>query len=778
MAKQTADNTYSEQSIEVLEGLEPVRKRPGMYIGSTGKDGLHHLIWEVVDNSLDEAMAGYADKISILLDKDGSVKISDNGRGIPTGKHHQTGKSTLETVLTTLHAGGKFGDKAYKVSGGLHGVGVSVVNALSRKLVAEVCYKKKKYIQEYKQGEPKAKVKEIGGCQTSGTTITFTPDETIFKTTVEFSWKTILNHLRQQAYLTKGVKIIIEDKRGKNDKSYTFYFEGGISSYVSYINRDKEIKQKTVFYNEDESEGMNVEVSLQYTNDMEPKELAFANNIHTPEGGMHLTGFRAALTRVINDYGTRTSLLKEKLSGDDVREGVTVIVSVKLGEPQFEGQTKAKLGNPEVRGVVEASFYSSFEEFLEKNPSDAREIISRAVIAQQARKAAKAARETVIRKGALEGMTLPGKLADCSERDPSKCELFLVEGDSAGGCFSGDTKVSLADGRDLTFKELVSEHVEGKKNYCYTVGKSGKIELALIKHPRRTKKNAEVVKVLLDNDEEVVATPDHLFMLKDGSYKRADELSSKESLSGIEGNGEEKESVSLAAKQIAKLEEKIDVYDLEVSGTHNFALASGVFVHNSSKMARNRKFQAILPLRGKVLNVEKARLDKALKNKEIREMIVALGTAIADEFDIEKLRYHRIIIMSDADVDGQHIMTLLLTLFFRYFPEIIEKGYLYVAQPPLYGIKKGKGMIYGFDDEFLKKVPEGVSVQRYKGLGEMNASQLWETTMDPEERTLKQVGIDDTEEADRVFDVLMGSEVPPRKRFIQSRAREVKNLDV
>ena len=631
MAKQTADNTYSEQSIEVLEGLEPVRKRPGMYIGSTGKDGLHHLIWEVVDNSLDEAMAGYADKISILLAKDGSVKISDNGRGIPTGKHHQTGKSTLETVLTTLHAGGKFGDKAYKVSGGLHGVGVSVVNALSKNLTAEVCYKKKKYVQEYKKGEPKTKVKETGGCQTSGTTITFVPDETIFKTTVEFSWKTILNHLRQQAYLTKGVKIVIEDKRGKREKSYTFYFEGGISSYVSYINRGKEIKQKTVFYNESESEGMSVEVSLQYTNDMEPKELAFANNIHTPEGGMHLTGFRAALTRVINDYGTRTSLLKEKLSGDDVREGATVIVSVKLGEPQFEGQTKAKLGNPEARGAVEAVFYSSFEEFLEKNPVDAREIISRAVIAQQARKAAKAARETVIRKGALEGMTLPGKLADCSEKDPAKCELFLVEGDSAGG---------------------------------------------------------------------------------------------------------------------------------------------------SSKMARNRKFQAILPLRGKVLNVEKARLDKALKNKEIKEMIVALGTAIADEFDIEKLRYHRVIIMSDADVDGQHIMTLLLTLFFRYFPEIIEKGYLYVAQPPLYGYKKGKGMIYGFDEEFLKKVPEGVSVQRYKGLGEMNASQLWETTMDPEERTLKQVGITDAQEADKVFDVLMGSEVPPRKRFIQSRAREVKNLDV
>lgn len=626
---QSDKNTYTEKHIEVLEGLEPVQKRPGMFIGSTGKDGLHHLIWEVVDNSLDEAMAGYADEIVIELNRDGSVVVSDNGRGIPVGKHRQTGKSTLETVMTTLHAGGKFGSDAYKVSGGLHGVGVSVVNALSKYVKAEVCYQGNRYVQEYQKGKPKAKVKKIGPCRQSGTEITFIPDDKVFSV-IDFSWKTILNHLRQQAYLTKGVKIRITDSR-KKEKSYCFYFEGGIASYVNYLNRSKDLVQKNSFYTEDIKEDINIEMALQYVDDLQPLEISFANNIHTPEGGAHLTGFRSALTRVINDYGKRMNLLKEGLAGDDVREGVTVIISVKLKEPQFEGQTKAKLGNPEARTAVEAVFYDAFEEYLEKNPVDARSIINKCVLSQEARKAAKAARETVIRKGVLEGSTLPGKLADCSERDPAKSELYIVEGDSAGG---------------------------------------------------------------------------------------------------------------------------------------------------SAKQGRDRKFQAILPLRGKILNVEKARLDKALKFKAIKDLIIALGTAIADEFDIDKLRYHRIIIMADADVDGQHIMTLLLTVFFRYFPEIIARGYLYVAQPPLYGAKKGKKMIYGYTEEFLKKQGEDAKVQRYKGLGEMNPGQLWETTMNPENRILKQITIEDAEEVDRVFDVLMGSEVLPRKRFIQAHAKKVKNLDI
>ncbi len=638
MTKKNKKTTYEAKDIYVLEGLEPVRKRPGMYIGSTGAEGLHHLIWEVVDNGLDEAMAGYGDTIEVILLPDNKVKITDNGRGIPVEKHPQTKKSTLETVMCTLHAGGKFGGESYKIAGGLHGVGVSVVNALSKWTKAEVCRNGNRYVQEYSRGKPKNKVKKNGKCKQTGTIITFEPDPSVFKK-IEFKWFKILKHLRQQAYLTKGIKIIIRDERRETLKSHTFYFEGGIVSYVKYLNRDQTTKHENIFYISREHQDILVEVAFQYTNDIQGLEEGFANNIHTGEGGMHITGFRTALTRTFNDYARKNGYLKNSdgnLSGDDVREGLTAVISVKLREPQFEGQTKARLGNPEARTIVESVMTDALEEFLEKNPQDARSIMEKNILAAKARQAAKAARDTVIRKGVLEGLALPGKLADCSNRNPEESELFIVEGDSAAG---------------------------------------------------------------------------------------------------------------------------------------------------SSKQGRDRKFQAILPLRGKILNVEKARLDKALTSKEIRALVIALGAAIAEEFDINKLRYHRIILTLDADVDGAHIRTLLLTLFYRYFPEIIEKGYLYIAQPPLYRIKKGKQVKYGYTEADKKEIlsvmgSDKVNIQRYKGLGEMNPDQLWETTMDPANRMMKQVTVDDAKEADKIFDVLMGDEVAPRKKFIQTHAKKVKNLDI
>ncbi|PIP15945.1 MAG: DNA topoisomerase (ATP-hydrolyzing) subunit B [Candidatus Portnoybacteria bacterium CG_4_8_14_3_um_filter_44_15] len=637
MAENNNNNSYSAKDIYVLEGLDPVRRRPGMYIGSTGIEGLHHLIWEVMDNSLDESGAGFGNKIELVLLPKNRVKVVDNGRGIPVDKHPQTKKSALETVMCTLHAGGKFGGQSYKIAGGLHGVGVSVVNALSVWMRAEVCRDGGLYIQEYSKGKPKTAMKKQGKCNQTGTTIIFEPDPEVFKK-IEFKWWRILQHLRQQAYLTGGVRIVIRDERKKTPREYTFYFEGGIVSYVRYLNSSNESKHDNIFCVSKEYDEILVETAFQYTDDLQPYEEGFANGIYTGEGGMHLTGFRTALTRTLNDYAKKNNLLKnnDKLSGDDVREGLTAVVSVKLREPQFEGQTKARLGNPEARTAVEAVVSDGLEEYLEKNPNDARAIIEKGLLAAKARQAAKAARETVIRKGALGGLALPGKLADCSNRKPEESELYIVEGDSAGG---------------------------------------------------------------------------------------------------------------------------------------------------SSKMGRDRSFQAILPLRGKILNVERTRLDRALTSNEIKTLVIALGAAIAEEFDINKLRYHRIIIMCDADVDGSHIRTLLLTLFFRYFSEIIEKGYLYIAQPPLYRIQKGKQVSYGYNDEDKEEIlasfgKEGVSIQRYKGLGEMNPSQLWETTMDPKNRVMKQVVIEDAKEADKTFNILMGSEVAPRKKFIQTHAKKVRNLDI
>ncbi len=677
-------SNYSAKNIQVLEGLQAVRKRPGMYIGSTGVAGLHHLIWEVVDNSMDEAMAGFCDTITIKLLPDHWIEVIDNGRGIPVDIHPKKKVSALQLVLATLHAGGKFGEEGggYKVSGGLHGVGVSVVNALSNHLKATVHREGKIWQQEYKLGKPQYKVKSIGKTKITGTTIAFKADDTIFET-LNFEWTYIIDHLRQQAYLTKGITLIIHDQRSEQEKetdkssvkfkqnSYQFYFEGGIGSYIKHINKNREPKHENVFYTEKSEGDVNVEIALQYTGDYTESLHAFANNITNPDGGMHVSGFRTALTRTLNSYARNKGILKEKdpnLTGEDVREGMTAIISIKIPNPQFEGQTKAKLGNPEVRPAVDGIFSESFTIFLEEHPKDAEAIIGQCLVAAKARQAAKVARDAVLRKSALEGFTLPGKLADCSSRKAELSELYIVEGDSAGG---------------------------------------------------------------------------------------------------------------------------------------------------SAKQGRDRHTQAILPLRGKVLNVERARIDKILANNELKSLIIALGTNIGEMFDIEKLRYHKIIIMTDADVDGSHIRTLLLTMFFRYFPDLIYQGHIYIAQPPLYSIKRGKDLTWIYNETALEKykkkhgivdadlesieedessVAEAMenkekketknkpskklNVQRYKGLGEMNPEQLWETTMSPENRVLKQVEVEDAEKASEIFDILMGAEVAPRKKFIQTHAKDVKNLDV
>ena len=671
MAEKTPEKkaSYRAEDITVLEGLEPVRKRPGMYIGTTGPDGLHHLLVEVFDNARDEAMGGHADDVEITLLPGNRVRVVDNGRGIPVDVHKQTKVSALETVMTTLHAGGKFGGEGYKVSGGLHGVGVSVVNALSTHLRAVVHRDGGVYLQEYNRGKKKAAVKKINSSKRTGTIITFEPDPQIFEN-IEFDWGKIVAHMRQQAYLVKGMRITVLDARGVAEKiedeevfyireleleapSMSFYFEGGLLSLVKFYNQYQTPVHRNIFYVEKEAEGVEVEVALQYVDDISPRLTAFANNTYNPEGGTHVTGFKTALTRTLNTYARKGGGVKESeenFTGDDVLEGLTAVISVKLREIQFEGQTKAKLGSVEARSAVETVFGDAFAAFLEEHPDDARSIIGKVVLALKARKAAKAAKDSVLRKGALDGMTLPGKLADCQSRDAEESEIFIVEGDSAGG---------------------------------------------------------------------------------------------------------------------------------------------------TAKAGRDRRIQAILPLRGKILNIERARLDKMLASEQIKNLVVAMGTAIGDIFNLEKLRYHKIIVATDADVDGAHIRTLLLTLFYRHFRPVIDGGFLYIAQPPLYKIKKGKEVLYAYSDEEKgrligkdeveveegeeiseEEVPEAetkkapkVSIQRYKGLGEMNAEELWETTMDPARRILKQVTVEDAQEADRMFDILMGTDVASRKSFIQSNAK-------
>ena len=634
---------YGADQIQILEGLEAVRKRPGMYIGSTSSRGLHHLVYEIVDNSVDEALAGYCDHIQVFINPDNSITVIDNGRGIPVGINHKAGLPAVEVVFTVLHAGGKFGGGGYKVSGGLHGVGASVVNALSDWLEVEICHEGKVYRQRYEKGHVVYKLKVVDECdpEKTGTKVTFLPDETIFEDTV-FDYDTLKQRFREMAFLTKGLRISLTDLRDEEPKERVFHYEGGIKEFVQYLNRSKTPLYEQIIYCEGTKDNVEVEVAMQHNDSYTDNTYGFVNNITTPEGGTHVVGFRNAITKTFNDYARKNILLKDSepnLSGEDIREGLTAIISVKIEDPQFEGQTKQKLGNSEARGAVDSIVSSQLQIFLEQNPAIGKSIVEKSVMAQRAREAARKARDLTRRKSALEGMSLPGKLADCSDKDPSKCEIYIVEGDSAGG---------------------------------------------------------------------------------------------------------------------------------------------------SAKTARDRATQAILPLRGKILNVEKARLDKIYGNAEIKAMITAFGTGIHDDFDISKLRYHKIIIMTDADVDGAHISTLLLTFLYRFMPELIKQGYVYLAQPPLYKLEKNKKVWYAYSDEELAKIISEVGrdqnnkIQRYKGLGEMDAEQLWDTTMDPQHRILRRVTMDDetSSELDLTFTTLMGDKVEPRREFIEENAKFVKNLDI
>ncbi|MDF5713623.1 MAG: DNA topoisomerase (ATP-hydrolyzing) subunit B [Rhizonema sp. NSF051] len=1077
-------SSYSAAQIQVLEGLEPVRKRPGMYIGTTGPRGLHHLVYEVVDNSVDEALAGYCTHVEVELNADGSVTVTDDGRGIPTDIHPQTGKSALETVLTVLHAGGKFGNGGYKVSGGLHGVGISVVNALSERIDVTVWRDKKVHTQGYERGIPvtELQIEPIKEDRT-GTSITFKPDPEIFTTDTEFDYTTLASRLRELAYLNAGVKITFTDHRlellkSGTPKVETYEYRGGIREYIAYMNSDKQPLHEEIVFVTGERNHVQVEVALQWCVDAYTDNvLGFANNIRTVDGGTHLEGLKAVLTRTLNATARKRNKLKENepnLSGEHVREGLTGVISVKVPDPEFEGQTKTKLGNTEVRGIVDSLVGEALNEYLEFRPGIADSILDKAIQAFKAAEAARHAREIVRRKSVLESSPLPGKLADCSTRDPKESEIYLVEGDSAGGCFDGDTLVALADGRSLSFKEIVAEQAMGKEHFCYTIRSLGTIGIERIINPRMTKANAEVIKVTLDNGETIVCTPDHRFMLRDGSYKQAALLTPNDSLmplyrklsdtseSGITIDGYEmawnprsdswlfthlladwynryhnvyqladgdhchhidfnkrnnnpinlrrlsaqehlalhrahieqtlhrqdvieksrktrqsqefrakmskrmqqeqtrqilsqqareqwedeaykaymvskwrefynsnetyqeqnyarlnqaqqeywsnaanclaqaervhnhfvnnpqaREAHSLLAKQqwqdeallewrrgktqeqwtpefrasrkaalqqtyynktiaalkqieveqgkldldayqkqrlqtrdksllrfdnfceryfegnfalaveavanynhrVVKIEhliEEVDVYDIEVPHTHNFALASGVFVHNSAKQGRDRKFQAILPLRGKIINIEKTDDTKIYKNTEIQSLITALGLGVkGEEFDASQLRYHRIVIMTDADVDGAHIRTLLLTFFYRYQRALIEQGYIYIACPPLFKVERGRNHYYCYSERELQNLvrnefPDNANytVQRFKGLGEMMPAQLWETTMNPETRTLKQVEIEDAAEADRIFTILMGDRVAPRREFIETYGSKLNLLDL
>ncbi|OGM76543.1 hypothetical protein A2208_02775 [Candidatus Woesebacteria bacterium RIFOXYA1_FULL_43_16] len=1072
-------DAYTAEQIQVLEGLEPVRKRPGMYIGSTDSRGLHECLREIVDNSVDESFAGVANTIWVSLSKDGSATIRDNGRGIPVEKH-KSGVSALELTMTKLHAGGKFGGGAYKISGGLHGVGASVTNALSSYFRVVVLRDGKAYYQEYHQGKPLKKVGEATPQQLAewkiksdgtGTITTFIPDKAIFGD-ISLENAKIKNLLRDRAYLVAGLTFHFSDDNDGDEA--TFYFEGGIKSLVAHTNRGKDVLTDVVYISKDNGT-ISCEAALQYSDSFNENVKGYVNGIYTTDGGTHVTGFRIALTRAITDYYKRSQNGNGKeeavFTGDDMKEGLTAIIYIKMPSEalQFESQTKAKLNNPEIQGFVAAAVKEGLDTYFEEHPSDARKIVEKVMLAARARLAARAAKDAVLRKGALEGAALPGKLADCQSTDPAISELYIVEGDSAGGCFSGETKVALTDGRDISFKNLVNEYKKGKINYCYTLNKNGSVEIAQINNPRVTEKNAEVIKIVLDNDEEIICTPNHLFMNRSGDYTKAKDLTPNISLmpfrrqlskigknitiKGYElifdpgqsrwifthlltdqynlGRGVYKKSLgdhrhhidynklnnnpsnltrlgrkehlrlhseivertigrsdiklkskmvhqtkeykekiraimnspkmklmlskraieqwknpeykrymtqkflefynknseyrvqnnarlnmeqkkywanaknrntqSLRTKKyfilhpekidilrmtsdkqwqnqnlrswrsektkeqwtaefrqkrkqtynktyltkalsvfynfysnngqinkteydnfrkksgdkslikyetiltrffrndksnfeeavrnfnhrikkIVVLKRKVDVYDLEVEKTHNFALAAGIFVHNSAKQGRDRRHQAILPLGGKILNTERAQLDKIVKFEEIKDLIIALGAGIGDSLNYDKIRYHRIIIMTDADVDGAHIKTLLLTFFYRHMPEIITRGFLYIALPPLFRVQIGKEVTYAYDEaerDSIVSAGKGAksTIQRYKGLGEMNPTQLWETTMDPEKRTLKRVTVDDAEAAGNMFEMLMGEEVPPRKKYIQTHAK-LANLDI
>jgi DNA gyrase subunit B len=825
-ATQNDRSKYGADNIQVLEGLEAVRKRPAMYIGDIGVRGLHHLIWEVVDNSIDEALAGHCDTIHVTINEGNTITVTDNGRGIPTDIHTKENRSALEVVMTVLHAGGKFDKDTYKVSGGLHGVGVSCVNALSDHLRVEVHRDGKVYEQEYSCGAPQYSVREIGTTDVSGTQVTFHPDGSIFTHSV-FKYETIANRLRELSYLNAGITVTLSDQREEfaekdeegNFVTETFLSEGGLREFVEYLDKGRTAIIPNPIYVEGDKNDVAVQVALLYNTSYSENVFSYVNNISTIEGGTHITGFYRALTRVLKGYADKNGLSDKKveLSGSDFREGMTAVISVKVMEPQFEGQTKTKLGNSEVSGAVETCVADALNTYLEENPKEAKTIIQKVAIAAQARLAARRAREMVQRKTALSGTGLPGKLADCSEKDPKLCELYLVEGDSAGGCFVGTTKVALADGRNLSFFELIEEASQGKQNYCYTIVKDGSIGIEKIVYPRRTKQKATLVQITLDNGEKIKCTPDHKFMLRNGEYIEAKDLKKGFSLMPLYQEKIEnldfilnpltnewilKDKLNFDYNQILEqeivafnhkvesvefLEETQDVFDIEVPTTHNFALASGVFVHNSAKQGRDRQSQAILPLRGKILNVEKAQEHRIYDNEEIKNIITALGIRFGENeqgekyLNLDKLRYHKIVIMTDADVDGSHIRTLILTLFFRYMKDLVEKGYVYIAQPPLYLVKKGKQQIYCWDEPQREQAMRelggesgnmnGIGVQRYKGLGEMNPEQLWETTMNPETRSMKRVDVESAAGADQLFSMLMGDEVAPRREFIEKNAR-------
>jgi len=1071
-------SNYGAEQIQVLEGLEPVRKRPGMYIGTTGPRGLHHLVYEVVDNSIDEALAGYCTHIEVDIKADGSVSVTDDGRGIPTDVHPTTGKSALETVLTILHAGGKFGSGGYKVSGGLHGVGISVVNALSAWVDVTVWRDHKVHTQRYERGIPVTElVSSPSQEEKTGTRVNFLPDTEIFSQGIEFDYSTLSGRLRELAYLNAGVKITFSDYRPEEPHIETYCYEGGIKEYVAYMCREKETLHKDIIYVSGEKNGINIEVAFQWCIDAYSDNiLGFANNIRTIDGGTHLEGLKAVLTRTLNNVARKRNKIKENepnLAGENVREGLTAVISVKVPEPEFEGQTKTKLGNTEVRGIVDSLVGETLNEYLEQNPQVADTIIEKAVQAYKAAEAARRARDLVRRKSVLESSPLPGKLADCSERDPEKSEIYIVEGDSAGGCFHGDTEIALVDGRNLSFKQLVTEQAQGKEHFCYTIRDNGTIGVERVINARITKKDAEVIKITLDHGEAIICTPDHLFLLRDGSYKPAAALTPEDALMplyrklsdlrdpGITINGyemvwnpasdswlfthaiadwynrwqgiyqledgehchhidfnklnnnpsnlqrlsiqdhlelhryhiqktlhrpeviekcrqlrqtdefrlmmsqrmlepetrqilseqakaqwevaaykaymtekwrtfydtneeyrrqnaeqlyqaqqqywssqtnrqaqadkvrqyfidhpEQRQVYSETAKQqwqnqdllswrrektkeqwtgefrskrrdalnktyyqktlatlkqieiergyidleayqkyrlqtrdksilrfdsfcdryfdgdknkaleavanynhrvvaIERLETRFDVYDIEVPHTHNFALASGVFVHNSAKQGRDRRFQAILPLRGKILNIEKTDDAKIYKNTEIQSLITALGLGIkGEDFDPSQLRYHRIVLMTDADVDGAHIRTLLLTFFYRYQKNLIDQGYVYIACPPLYKLERGKNHSYCYSDrELQQKIAEfpsnaNYTIQRFKGLGEMMPQQLWDTTMNPETRTLKRVEIEDAAKAEELFTILMGDRVAPRREFIETHGPRLNLTDL
>ncbi len=1055
---------YRAANITVLKGLEAVKKRPAMYIGDIGLRGLHQLVYEAVDNSIDEAQAGFCKNIFVTVHVDGSLTVADDGRGIPIDEHPEEKRPAVEVVLTTLHAGGKFDHETYKVSGGLHGVGISVTNALSHWLEIEVRRDKSLYKQRFEDGFPKQPIVTAAEDSLIGTRIRFLPNSVIFPNTT-FHFDTIAQRLRELAFLNKGLKILIKDERDNQEKE--FYYEGGILSFVEFLNKNKTVLTEPLYF-EGKADGLQLEVALQYNDGYRENMHSFVNTINTIDGGTHLTGFFTALTRAVNNYIKKHKLNSESILGEDVKEGLSAVVSVKIRDPQFEGQTKTKLGNTEVKGLTDSVVFSKLMSYFDEHPTVAKIIIGKTLAASKAREAARKARELTRRKSALVSGGLPGKLADCQEKDPAKAELFLVEGDSAGGCFSGDTEIALTDGRAISFKELIKEYEHGKKNYCYTVLHDGTIGIGEIKNPRLTKKSADVMKITLDNNKEIVCTSDHLFLLRDGSYKKAIEITPSDSLmplnrkisqlggkitiKGYEmvldlkkniwifthlladqynlrnktyslesgshkhhidfnklnnnpdnilrmgkeehltyhrglvqktllkkevqnklkelrktnefrkkmsdrmkdphtrkilsenaikqwknsaykrymiekflefyysnaeyrkknnellnkmqkkywsdgknretqskrvkeffeknperklllskiaqnqwdnpnllkwrsektkkqwtkefrakrrraynqtyfthtirlmkeiydsrGNLEEynrikksvknknllkyetflerffnndKEKMEEAIanynhkiKKIGILYEKVDVYDIEVPNTHNFALACGIFVHNSAKSGRMREVQAILPLRGKVLNVEKARLDKIFSNNEIANIIIAIGARIGEEFDVNRVRYHKIIIMADADSDGNHIATLLLTFFYRYMRPLVDRGYLYLAMPPLYKVTKNKKTNYVYNHEQLEQLlkeigKDGISLQRYKGLGEMNPHQLFDTTMDPETRKLKRVTVEDAVKADEIFSTLMGEIVEPRRDFIAKYAKEVRNLDI